>query len=64
MIRVAPMRMPDTRTARSTQVMLPDGLNHTRFQVRKAGTGYYVYCSREAVLELLDRGKFWHIYVL
>ena len=58
MIRISAMQLPVPGSARPTQVVLPDGLFHPKFQARKAGFGNYVYCRKEAFETLLDRGKY------
>ncbi|KAJ7742408.1 hypothetical protein DFH07DRAFT_925533 [Mycena maculata] len=61
LIRLAPTRLPFPLkiTSKKTprHMILPDGLQHPLFKMRKAGHGMYLLCSREWLALYLKRGK-------
>lgn len=58
LIRLGPMRLPQlTSDARApSSVLIPDGLQHTKFTSRRAGRAVYILCSRQAIEKMNDRG--------
>ncbi|KAJ6629142.1 hypothetical protein B0H10DRAFT_2428536 [Mycena sp. CBHHK59/15] len=65
MIRLAPMQLvrpPTTAVARSnvhkSLVLLPDGLQHPRFKVRRSGKGAYLVCWKDSLELIITRGKY------
>jgi hypothetical protein len=41
----------------SNAIIMPDGLQHPKFRLRRSGAGFYVLCKRSAIHELIVRGK-------
>lgn len=64
LIRLVVMPLPSPRSSLSSAkgnqgtILLPDGLQHSKFTVRRSGKGHYALCSREAISALLSR----HVY--
>lgn len=55
------MRLPESLLTRAGKgnkqdVLIPDGLQHSKFTARKSGTANYILCSKEAVYVLGKRG--------
>lgn len=60
MVRLGPMRLPQTSFDPSNvkTVLIPDGLQHSKFTCRRSGRGAYVFCSREVIQQLQERGVY------
>ena len=57
LIRLSPMRLPTLRFTREVQYIVPDGLEHPRYNSRRGYTGSYILCWRQALTRLEERGK-------
>ncbi|KAH7924039.1 hypothetical protein BV22DRAFT_540765 [Leucogyrophana mollusca] len=55
LIRLAPLQLPTSRSARPAQSLLPDGLEHPQFARRKAHTAAYVTCWKDAFQDFKER---------
>ncbi|KAH7887869.1 hypothetical protein F5I97DRAFT_910011 [Phlebopus sp. FC_14] len=55
LIRLAPLRLPVSRGAKSMQVLIPDGLEHPKFKRRKGRTALYVTCWKDALQGIQGR---------
>lgn len=60
MIRVAPMRLPKSRLNPKAPLitLIPDGLQHPKFRVRKSGKSAYIICWKGAIEETAQRGRY------
>lgn len=59
LVRLAVLRLPPTtQNARSTEVLMPDGLEHPRYKRRKARVAVYVTCWRDAVETMKSPGGY------
>ena len=58
LIRLSPMYLPTLRFTREVQYLVPDGLEHPRYNSRRGYTGSYILCWRQALTHLEERGKF------
>ncbi|KAK1236689.1 hypothetical protein PQX77_000045 [Marasmius sp. AFHP31] len=63
LIRLGIMRLPSTRPLRFVRhglhvpaVLVPDGLQHSKFTTRRAGTAVYVLCRKEAIEHMNEKG--------
>ncbi|KAJ6516073.1 hypothetical protein C8R45DRAFT_1087196 [Mycena sanguinolenta] len=57
LIRLTAMRVPlhlQNKRKNATQILFPDGLQHPKFKMRRAGHGIYIMCWREG-LHILNR---------
>lgn len=60
LIRLSPMRIPTPRLSREAQSLVPDGLEHPKYKSRRAYTGNYIICWKDAIEHLAERGRiFW-----
>lgn len=56
LIRLAPMRLPTPTIARQAQSLVPDGLEHPKYNSRRFHIGYYIICWKHALHHLAARG--------
>ncbi|KIJ70218.1 hypothetical protein HYDPIDRAFT_77792 [Hydnomerulius pinastri MD-312] len=61
LIRLAPLSLPVPRGSRSMQVLMPDGLEHPKYNRRKAHIAAYVTCWKDVVQNIEQRGDFHRI---
>lgn len=54
-MRLSTLRFTQTR---QVQYLVPDGLEHPRYNSRRGYTGSYILCWRQALIHLEERGKF------
>ncbi|KAJ7591345.1 hypothetical protein C8J56DRAFT_781566 [Mycena floridula] len=59
LLRIAAMRLPPTRMGSSKKsqptILVPDGLESSKYRVRRSGKAVYVLCWHEAVHQLSER---------
>ncbi|KAL0581999.1 hypothetical protein V5O48_000057 [Marasmius crinis-equi] len=63
LIRLSAMRIPSSRPLRFIRpnlnvpaVLVPDGLQHTRFATKRSGTGVYMLCRKESLERTREKG--------
>jgi hypothetical protein len=56
LIRLAPKRVASPLLARSTQYLLPDGLEHQKIKGRRSGRAVYIICWKRALQQLAEQG--------
>lgn len=59
LIRLTPRLLPASRATASksnVSVLLPDGLEHSKFRNVGSRKGFYVVCRKDVVPELLSKG--------
>jgi hypothetical protein len=57
MIRMSPMQLPSRSQASIVKYLLPDGLEHPRFKMRKSGGASYIVCWKGALELFAERGE-------
>ncbi|PFH52529.1 hypothetical protein AMATHDRAFT_1936 [Amanita thiersii Skay4041] len=59
LVRLGPVQLPTTcfTDNKPAAVLIPDGLQHTKFTARRVGPAAYVLCSQEAVASIKERGR-------
>ncbi|KAG7097125.1 hypothetical protein E1B28_004503 [Marasmius oreades] len=62
LVRLSLMKLPSSRPLRFLHpnlqipsLLVPDGLQHPKFQVRRSGTSVYMLCSKAALVKMKER---------
>ncbi|TRM68238.1 hypothetical protein BD626DRAFT_395451 [Schizophyllum amplum] len=56
LVRLLPMRLPESRTTRLRTILVPDGLEHPSFRLKRRGKGGYITCWRSVLAQASSRG--------
>lgn len=57
LIRLAVVTVPTSRLSRGAAVLVPDGIQHSRFTGRVRGFGHYVLCWKDVIDSMIERSK-------
>ncbi|KAL1666145.1 hypothetical protein GGF50DRAFT_125919 [Schizophyllum commune] len=56
LIRLLPMKLPASRASRIRAIIIPDGLQHPRFESKRRGKAGYITCWAEVLAQAPQRG--------
>ncbi|KAL1723515.1 hypothetical protein EV715DRAFT_269580 [Schizophyllum commune] len=56
LIRLLPMKLPASRASRIRAIIVPDGLQHPRFESKRRGKAGYITCWAEVLAQAPQRG--------
>ncbi|KAL1761505.1 hypothetical protein FB107DRAFT_286136 [Schizophyllum commune] len=56
LIRLLPMKLPASRASRIRAIIVPDGLQHPRFESKRRGKAGYISCWAEVLAQAPQRG--------
>ncbi|KAI5827673.1 hypothetical protein K523DRAFT_418234 [Schizophyllum commune Tattone D] len=56
LIRLLPMKLPVSRASRIRAIIVPDGLQHPRFESKRRGKAGYITCWAEVLAQAPQRG--------